>query len=125
MHRAASMDPEGYGCARVIDWSLADPALAPSIGGRRIAAVGHSLGGYAVFGMIGGWPAWTDGRIKPALLLSLYAQQFLAQERLSAVSVPSCIKARNSISASRPSFAATPVPLPRRRQGLCRTPRRS
>jgi predicted dienelactone hydrolase len=74
--------------SRVIDWALAEPALSSGIDADRVGAIGHSLGGYAILGMIGGWPGQTDRRIKAALLLSPYAVPFFVQDRLGDVRVP-------------------------------------
>ncbi len=55
----------------------------------RITGMGHSLGGYTILGMVGGWSSWTDSRIKAALLLSPFAQPFLDTDgNLSGVKVP-------------------------------------
>lgn len=47
--------------SRVLDALLADPAIGPRIatdaGGPRVAAVGHSAGGYTVLALAGGRPA--------------------------------------------------------------------
>ncbi len=47
-----------------------------------IGAAGHSLGGYTVVGLGGGWPRWKDGRIRAVLALSPYVQPFMAQHSL-------------------------------------------
>lgn len=73
---------------RVIDWALADRAVAPTVEAGRIGAIGHSLGGYAVLGMTGGWPGQADPRIKAALLLSPYLLPFLVKDRLAGVRLP-------------------------------------
>lgn len=74
--------------SRVIDWALADRRIAPAIDADRIGAIGHSLGGYAVLGMTGGWPGQTEPRIKAALLLSPYLLPFLVKGRLAGVRLP-------------------------------------
>ncbi len=68
--------------------SQKDSFLLNHIDVERIGAAGHSLGGYTVMGMIGGWPAWEDKRIKSALLLSPYATPFLESGKLADVKVP-------------------------------------
>jgi polyhydroxybutyrate depolymerase len=50
-----------------------------------IGAMGHSMGGYTVMGMAGGWPSWTDKRVKAALLLSPY---ILPYREVDKVAVP-------------------------------------
>jgi predicted dienelactone hydrolase len=53
-----------------------------------IGAAGHSLGGYTALGLAGARPAWKDGRISAALLLSPYVQPFLFNGDLKAVKIP-------------------------------------
>ena len=43
----------------------------------RIGAMGHSLGGYTICGLVGGWPSWHDKRIRCALLVSPNVHPFL------------------------------------------------
>jgi len=59
----------------MIDWS-------------RFALAGHSLGGYTVLGLAGGWPSWKLPEVKAVLALSPYANPFLPQHRLSAIGIP-------------------------------------
>jgi predicted dienelactone hydrolase len=54
----------------------------------RVGAVGHSLGGYAVVGMAGGWDSWTDSRINAVLALSPFVAPFLLRNRLGSIHVP-------------------------------------
>jgi len=54
----------------------------------RIGIAGHSLGGYTVLGLAGGWSSWRDPRVKAVLALSPYCSPFLARMRLKDVSVP-------------------------------------
>jgi dienelactone hydrolase len=55
---------------------------------NRVGAIGHSLGGYAVLGMAGGWSGWKDDRISAVLALSPFVAPFLVQNRLSSIRVP-------------------------------------
>jgi predicted dienelactone hydrolase len=73
---------------RVITWMLETSDLKSSIAPGRIGAVGHSLGGYDVLGLAGGWDNWKDGRIGAALLFSPYATPFIVKNRMSAIRVP-------------------------------------
>ena len=59
-------------------------ALTPG----RVGAVGHSLGGYTVLGVAGGWSSWQDGRITAALALSPYVAPFVVQNRVGSIRVP-------------------------------------
>ncbi|MFN0101062.1 MAG: hypothetical protein ACKV2U_03110 [Bryobacteraceae bacterium] len=71
-----------------LDWLLASPEFSGSADPTRIAAAGHSLGGYTSIGLTGGWPSWKDPRFKAALLLSPYLEPYLIQNRLAGMSVP-------------------------------------
>jgi len=53
----------------------------------RVGAIGHSLGGYAVIGMAGGWASWKDDRISAVLALSPFVAPFVVQNRLGAMQV--------------------------------------
>jgi pimeloyl-ACP methyl ester carboxylesterase len=44
-----------------------------------IGGVGHSLGGYTLLAMAGGWPSWKEPRLKALVLYSPYAQPFIAK----------------------------------------------
>jgi predicted dienelactone hydrolase len=67
----------------------AAPAFASRIDFSRVGYVGHSLGGYTVLGLAGGWSAW--GRapgVRAVLALSPYIEPFLAHESMGGISVP-------------------------------------
>jgi predicted dienelactone hydrolase len=65
-----------------------DPQLARIVDVSRVGAVGHSLGGYTVVGMAGGWPAWKTPEIKAVLALSPYVEPFVVQGTLAELDVP-------------------------------------
>jgi predicted dienelactone hydrolase len=67
----------------------AAPAYAGRIDFSRVGYVGHSLGGYTVLGLSGGWSAW--GRapgVRAVLAMSPYLEPFLAHETMGGLSVP-------------------------------------
>ncbi|MBS0194696.1 MAG: dienelactone hydrolase family protein [Proteobacteria bacterium] len=76
----------------------ADPELGRAIDFDRIGLMGHSLGGYTVLGMAGGWPGWglsagkssdeSRSRVRAVLAFSPFVQPFLAQRRLRELRVP-------------------------------------
>ena len=66
----------------------ADAQLARIADTSRIGAVGHSLGGYAVLGMAGGWPTWKTPQVRAVLALSPYALPFLLKGSLAGLQVP-------------------------------------
>jgi predicted dienelactone hydrolase len=67
---------------------LRAPDLARHIDATRIAATGHSLGGYTALGISGAWPSWKERRIVAAVLFSPYAFPFLTNGDLSRIGVP-------------------------------------
>lgn len=67
---------------------LSDSTFLRSIDSRSIGAIGHSLGGYTVLAMLGGWSNWKDSRIKAGLLLSPWNQPFQQANTLGAVAMP-------------------------------------
>jgi len=54
----------------------------------RVGIAGHSLGGYTVLGLLGGWASWKDPRIKAALALSPHCSPFVAKGDLGTMEVP-------------------------------------
>jgi predicted dienelactone hydrolase len=71
-----------------IDGLLADKEFQQVIDPQNIGAAGHSLGGYTVVGMAGGWPTWTDSRIRAVLALSPYVLPFQVSKTLASIHVP-------------------------------------
>jgi predicted dienelactone hydrolase len=71
-----------------IDGLFSDSEFGPVIDRKNIGAAGHSLGGYTVVGMAGGWPSWTDPRIRAVLALSPYVMPFQVRRTLASVRVP-------------------------------------
>jgi predicted dienelactone hydrolase len=71
-----------------IDALLANGDFHDVIDAENIGAAGHSLGGYTVVGMAGGWAGWLDRRIRAVLGLSPYVMPFQVQETLGNVRVP-------------------------------------
>ncbi len=65
-----------------------DSFLFEHINETQIGAAGHSLGGYTVFGLVGGWSSWQDRRIRSALLMSPYSAPFLTEGEAAKVEVP-------------------------------------
>ena len=65
-----------------------DSQLGRIVDTSRVGAVGHSLGGYTVVGMAGGWPAWKTPAIKAVLALSPYVAPFVENGTLAQLGVP-------------------------------------
>lgn len=64
------------------------PELRGKLDLNRIAGAGHSLGGYTIMGLAGGWSSWRDSRIKAALLFSPFSTPYLEQRRLQGLAIP-------------------------------------
>jgi len=72
----------------VLDEILRDPRFGPRIDPSKIGGAGHSLGGYTILGLSGGWTSWKDDRIKAALLMSPYVAPYLSAGTLPSVHIP-------------------------------------
>lgn len=68
----------------------ADGRLGAMIDPDRAALVGHSLGGYTVLGLAGGWPAWSTGmgKVTAVVALASFARPLLRNGELDAIPVP-------------------------------------
>jgi predicted dienelactone hydrolase len=66
----------------------ADGRWSAAIDWSRVALVGHSLGGYTVIGLAGGWPAWKLPDVKAVVALSPYAAPFVEHRTLGSLGVP-------------------------------------
>jgi dienelactone hydrolase len=67
------------------------PEFARRVDFSRIGYVGHSLGGYTVVGLAGGWRKWSapSGRgLRAVLAMSPYIEPFVAHGTLAGVTVP-------------------------------------
>jgi predicted dienelactone hydrolase len=72
----------------VIDHLLKDNEFGPAIDPEKIGLAGHSLGGYTVMGVAGGWPSWLDPRVRAVLAMSPYVMPFQVKNTLGNVHVP-------------------------------------
>ena len=60
----------------------------PPFDWQHVGLVGHSLGGYTVLELAGGWPRWKDPRVKAVLALSPYAAPLAVQHTLGEIDAP-------------------------------------
>jgi predicted dienelactone hydrolase len=72
----------------VLNELLSDDRFRRVIDAEKIGLAGHSLGGYVVVGIAGGWPSWRDPRIRAVLALSPYVMPFQVKKTLGDVHVP-------------------------------------
>jgi predicted dienelactone hydrolase len=73
---------------RVLDDLPKQRMFAGHIDMKHVGATGHSLGGYTIAGMVGGWSSWKDGRIQAAVLQSPYTMPFQAHKTLQDIQIP-------------------------------------
>jgi|GEM_PF-1482659 len=71
-----------------LDYMLNASDFRTAIDPARIAGAGHSLGGYTIFGLLGGWPSWKDDRVKAGLLFSPYVEPYRIQNAIPRVTAP-------------------------------------
>ena len=67
------------------------PHLAGRLDAARVGLVGHSLGGYTVVGLAGGWRGWTPAGapgVRAVLALSPYIDPFLHHGTLGGLAAP-------------------------------------
>jgi predicted dienelactone hydrolase len=67
---------------------LADPQLGPMVDQTKITGMGHSLGGYTMFGIAGGWQGWYDPRFRSVVLMAPFMTPYWLRCQVAAVSVP-------------------------------------
>src|ERR1051325_3111810 len=72
----------------ILDAMRADTMFSNHVYFTQIALIGHSLGGYTVLGMGGGWPAWNLTGVKAILALSPYTEPFLIHGTLTGLTAP-------------------------------------
>jgi dienelactone hydrolase len=73
----------------VLDALTRAPEFAGRIDWSRVGLMGHSLGGYTVLGLAGGWPSWRIPEVKAVVALSPFCAPFLqAGAGLGALSAP-------------------------------------
>jgi predicted dienelactone hydrolase len=65
-----------------------DPNWSSKIDFSRMGLAGHSLGGYTVMGLAGGWPSWKLPGVKAVLALSPYIQPFIWKKTLGGIESP-------------------------------------
>ncbi len=94
-----------------------DAQLARIADTSRVGAVGHSLGGYAVLGMAGAWPAWRTPEVKAVVAFSPYVLPFIAHGTLAQIAVPVMYQGAEldwiltpSLEGPRGAYALTPPP---------------
>ena len=74
---------------QMLEWNqAADAPWSGRIAEAQIGGFGHSLGGYTMMGLAGGWKTWKEPRLKAAVLLSPFSHPFLSQGDTGNVTIP-------------------------------------
>jgi predicted dienelactone hydrolase len=73
---------------RLMDALRRDSQFGRQIDWSRVGLVGHSLGGYTVLGLAGGWPSWRLSGIKAVLALSPVCEPFVLNGNLGGIRIP-------------------------------------
>src|SRR5262245_28043484 len=74
---------------QMLDWNgEAGSPWEGRIAAEAIGGMGHSLGGYTLLGMAGGWESWTEPRLRAVVLYSPFAQPYGEKGNLANVSIP-------------------------------------
>ena len=94
-----------------------DAALARIADTRRVGAVGHSMGGYSVLGMAGGWATWRTPDVKAVIAFSPYVAPFLVHGTLSKLAIPVMYQGAQfdwgmtpNIEGPKGAYASSPAP---------------
>jgi predicted dienelactone hydrolase len=72
----------------LLDFALSHAPYKSAIDPSRIGLMGHSLGGYTVLGLAGGWPQWRDTRFKAVLALAPFSTPFADKGTLGKITIP-------------------------------------
>ena len=73
---------------RLIDALRTNNEWRDRINWSAIGLAGHSLGGYTVLGLAGGWPTWKLKGVTAVLALSPYCEPFLRHGKLGSIGIP-------------------------------------
>lgn len=84
----ASFADRGEDIRHLVEAMKNDSKWKSKVDFTRLALVGHSLGGYTVLGLAGGWPSWKMQGVKAVLALSPYAHPFNYNGSLKTVRTP-------------------------------------
>jgi predicted dienelactone hydrolase len=113
----ASYRDRGEDVRKLIEAIRRDPAYGQRADLSRLGLAGHSLGGYTILGLAGGWPVWKLEGIKAVLALSPYSQPFVQHDTLAGLSAPVMYQGGTldlgitpSIGRPRGSYERSPQP---------------
>lgn len=65
-----------------------DPRWQQKVDFSKVALMGHSLGGYTMLGLSGGWPSWKLDGIKAVVALSPYLNPYAQADTLKDINIP-------------------------------------
>jgi len=72
----------------VIDGLKREPKWTEKLDFSNLSLVGHSLGGYTVLGLAGGWSSWKMPGLKAVVAWSPYATPFIQSQTLGQIDIP-------------------------------------
>jgi predicted dienelactone hydrolase len=78
----------GNDIRRLLDAMRRDSRWSSQVDWSRVGLVGHSLGGYTVLGLAGGWGSWRLPNIKAVLAWSPYCEPYAVKGDLDGIRVP-------------------------------------
>lgn len=73
---------------RLLDTIKKDPRWQQKVDFSKVALMGHSLGGYTMIGLSGGWPSWKLEGIKAVVALSPYLNPYNQANTLKDIDIP-------------------------------------
>lgn len=78
----------GEDIRHLLDGLKQDKTWNARIDWAKIGLAGHSLGGYTMLGVAGGWPKWKMGGISAVLAVSPFATPYIEKKMLKDIHVP-------------------------------------
>lgn len=73
---------------RLLETVKRDPRWQQKVDFSKVALMGHSLGGYTMLGLSGGWPSWKLEGIKAVVALSPYLNPYSQANTLKDIDIP-------------------------------------
>ncbi|MDR3691678.1 MAG: alpha/beta hydrolase [Fimbriimonas sp.] len=73
---------------KLIGAMKADPHWSRAVDWKKVAIVGHSLGGYTALGIGGAWPTWRIADVKAVIALSPFCAPYVQHKTLSHLQAP-------------------------------------
>jgi pimeloyl-ACP methyl ester carboxylesterase len=91
---------------RVVAGLYDDPRFRDRADWSRLGLVGHSLGGYTVLGLAGGWPGWKLPGVRAVLALAPYSLPYDVHQTLGGLEAPVMYQCGQNDFAITPTVSA-------------------